>query len=76
MAMTAALWAQAELLVRTAQEPETARVMELGFNHGLSAYDAEFAALAAQKGVDLVTDDARLLRAVPGLTCPIDSFGR
>ena len=38
----------------------------LALEHGISAYDAVYAALAAEEGLPLVTADARLVRALAG----------
>ena len=46
-------------------------VMELVRDSDCSAYDCEFAALAKQLGVKLVTMDNKLLRAFPKLAIPL-----
>lgn len=46
-------------------EPD--RVLRLAVEHGLTAYDAEFAALASDLGVPLITTDRALLRALPDI---------
>jgi predicted nucleic acid-binding protein len=38
----------------------------LALDHGISAYDAVYVALAAEEGLPLVTADARLVRALAG----------
>lgn len=47
---------------------ESRHVMALVRDSDCSAYDCEFAALAKQLGVKLVTEDKKLLRAFPGCT--------
>jgi predicted nucleic acid-binding protein len=39
------------------------RILDLGVEHGLSAYDASYLELAARRGVPLATLDDRLVRA-------------
>lgn len=43
-------------------------VLAIAARHGVSAYDARFLALADQLGTRLVTEDAKLRAAAPGLT--------
>jgi len=54
-------------------EVDSDRVLELARDSRCTAYDCEFVALAAELGVSLVTNDAKLLAAFPGhavaLTC-------
>src|SRR6266850_3414535 len=45
-----------------------AAVLVLAARHRVSAYDARFLALADQLGSRLITEDARLRAAAPGLT--------
>jgi predicted nucleic acid-binding protein len=45
-----------------------ASVLSIAARHRVSAYDARFLALADQLGRRLVTEDARLRAAAPGLT--------
>jgi predicted nucleic acid-binding protein len=49
-------------------------VLELAVEHGLSAYDAQYAALAQRLGVELVTEDRRLLRALPAVAISMREF--
>jgi predicted nucleic acid-binding protein len=39
------------------------RILRLGIEHGLSAYDASYRELAMRRGLPLATQDERLLRA-------------
>ena len=39
------------------------RILRLGLEHGLSAYDASYLELAMRRGLPLATQDERLLRA-------------
>ena len=45
-----------------------ASVLATAVEHGVSAYDARFLALADQLGIRLVTEDSRLHSAAPALT--------
>jgi predicted nucleic acid-binding protein len=53
-------------------EPE--RVLRVAAEHGLTAYDAEFAALSQGLGVPLVTTDRELLRALPETAMTPEDF--
>ena len=58
--------AEAESLLSGAEhEVESQRVLELVRDSDCSAYDCEFVALAMRLRVNLVTMDAKLLRAFP-----------
>ncbi|MBN2416809.1 type II toxin-antitoxin system VapC family toxin [bacterium] len=52
----------------------SATILELVNRTGLSAYDGEFAALAGETGVPLVTTDKDILAAVPGTALSIEQF--
>ncbi|MEI8325490.1 MAG: type II toxin-antitoxin system VapC family toxin [Betaproteobacteria bacterium] len=61
-----AIQAEAEsLLAGSEYEVESVRVLELVRDSDCSAYDCEFVALAMQLNTQLVTMDAKLLRAFP-----------
>ncbi len=64
------------LLAHNERAPETARVLDVALEHGLSSYDAEFVALAEELGVPLVTDDRRVLKACADVAVSIDDFAR
>jgi predicted nucleic acid-binding protein len=58
--------AEAESLLAGGEYPvSTPEVLELVRQSDCSAYDCEFAALALQLGIPLVTMDAKLLKAFP-----------
>jgi predicted nucleic acid-binding protein len=46
--------------------------IEAALRFGVSAYDARFLVLARELRRPLVTEDARLRRAAPALTCSVD----
>jgi predicted nucleic acid-binding protein len=57
-------------------EAESREVLALAATTGCTAYDCEFAALAARLGVPLVTGDKALLRAFPKRALRIRDFLR
>lgn len=74
---TATAWARAEVLLGAGtREPETGRILHAALEWGLSAYDAEFVALAESLDVPLVTDDRRVLTACPASAVAIDAFAQ
>lgn len=59
---------EAETLLDGAEhEPDSRRVLELVQASDCSAYDCEFIALAEALGTTVVTMDAKLIRAFPGV---------
>ncbi|HVY07693.1 MAG TPA: type II toxin-antitoxin system VapC family toxin [Burkholderiales bacterium] len=64
--------AEAESLLAGGEHDVGSRsILELVRNSDCSAYDCEFAVLAAQLGVKLVTMDGKLLKAFPKLAQPL-----
>ena len=49
-------------------------VIDTALECGLTAYDAEFVALARALGVGLVTMDAAILRGAPDIAVPLEAF--
>ena len=49
-------------------------VIDTALECGLTAYDAEFVALARALGVSLVTMDAAILRGAPDVAVPLEMF--
>lgn len=68
-----ATWTEASTLIRDEPIAE-ARALLIALERGLTAYDAEFAALAEFLGARLVTVDRRLLRACPDLAVTPQAF--
>lgn len=64
----------ANRLVARVQDPDPAAVFELVRRHHLSAYDAQYAALALELGVPLVTQDKELLRKLPRTAVSMKGF--
>lgn len=52
-----------------------AEVLRLASSSGCTAYDCEFAVLATDLGVKLVTTDRQLLDAFPEVTVPLTDLG-
>ena len=72
-----AAWSDAEaLLSGREQAAEAVRILDAALHHTLSAYDAEFVALAEELGVPLVTGDRRVLKACPDVAVSIEDFAR
>lgn len=72
-----AAWDDAEaLLSGREQTAEAARILDAALRRTLSAYDAEFVALAEKLGVPLVTGDRRVLKACSDVAVSIDDFAR
>lgn len=60
------LWDEAlDLMAEGESEIEMAQALSLAIQRGVSAYDAQYAALAGRLGVPLVTEDQRLRKALP-----------
>jgi predicted nucleic acid-binding protein len=59
--------------IRWAPPPPSADVVAAALSGGLSAYDAEFVAVAQTAGVRLLTGDSAILRAYPSLTLSLRS---
>jgi predicted nucleic acid-binding protein len=66
--------AEAEAIVAGNEyEVESRRVLELVRDSDCSAYDCEFVALAARLGTQVVTMDAKLLKAFPKHTLALSA---
>jgi predicted nucleic acid-binding protein len=72
-----AAWEDAEALFSGREQAATAAsILDVALRHTLSAYDAEFVALAEGLGVPLVTGDRRVLKGCPGVAVSIEDFAR
>lgn len=69
------LWWQASTLLEgCGLEPDMPASLALAIERKISAYDAQYAALAHALGTVCVTQDRRLLEAAPEVTRSIDQF--
>ena len=60
------LWRNALALLGTReQQPDMEHALSLAIEHGISAYDAQYVALAAALGASLVSEDKKLQRLLP-----------
>jgi len=71
------LWREGVRLLASATRPaDMVLSLELAVERGVSAYDAQFIALAISLGVPCVTEDRRLLRAFPAVAVSMSAFCR
>jgi predicted nucleic acid-binding protein len=71
------LWREAVKLLAAATVPvDMPTALDLAVEHGVSAYDAQFIALAVALGVPCVTEDRILLRAFPRVAVSMRAFCR
>lgn len=71
------LWHTATaLLADSEQDADMTAALELATVYGISAYDAQFVALAQTLDVSLVTEDRRLLQIFTERAIPLSSFIR
>lgn len=68
----AGLLATAERSMRGLVNLPHARALKLAEEYGVSAYDARFLGAAQVLRTKLVTEDAKLRAAAPGLTCSLE----
>lgn len=69
------LWRRATLFFEAhGQEPDMESALELANRREISAYDAQFAALAIELGVPLVTEDRQVLNAFPEMAQVLAEF--
>jgi predicted nucleic acid-binding protein len=69
------IWSTATRLLASGEsEIDMNRALGLAVEHGLSAYDAQYLALALALGVPLVTEDRRLREILPRETLSMQGF--
>jgi len=75
LATTGRLWRRASRLLASSPKPvDMLLALELAARHNLSAYDAQFMALAVTLGVRCVTEDRALLKAFPEIAVSMRGF--
>ncbi len=62
------------LLGAREQQPEMEYALSLAIQHGISAYDAQYVALAASLDAQLVSEDKKLQRVLPGRVVSMTNF--
>lgn len=68
---TAVLQHAQEVLESGLQAPSHTDALAVAAHYRVTAYDARYLAFARDLGVPLVTEDAKLRRAAPALTCSL-----
>ena len=63
-----------QLLAPGEQSPDMMHALQLATRHAVSAYDAQYVALAMEHSVPLVTEDRRLLKTFPLTALSIGAF--
>lgn len=70
-------WAKASAqLAENEHEPSPGRVIDLSSRHRITAYDANFIALAMEMDVLCVTEDGELQKKFPTIAVSMDAFLR
>lgn len=69
-----AAWAKAPALLVAEQEPDLLTAMHLAVKLNISAYDAQYVALAQDLGTIVVTADRTLARRCPDLAASMQRF--
>ena len=61
-------------LIENECEPPASRVIDLVAKHAITAYDAQFIAVALEMGIPCVTEDRELQEKFPGIAISMDEF--
>jgi predicted nucleic acid-binding protein len=64
----------AGILVENESEPSPAKVIDLVAQHGITAYNGQFTALAMEMGILCVTEDGELQSKFPRVAVSMDDF--
>ena len=56
------------------REPAAADILRIALRDGITAYDAQFVAVAEEQGLRLVTSDRKLQRACPAVAVMVEDF--
>lgn len=69
------IWRNAIALIGSRErQPELERALSLAIEHGISAYDAQYVALAKANGIQLVSEDKKLQRSLPDRVVSMADF--
>jgi predicted nucleic acid-binding protein len=69
------VWEQAAALLTGAEEdPQPEQVLLLAAEHHVSAYDAQYVALAVSRKLRLLSEDRALQRKFPEIVCSLGDF--
>jgi predicted nucleic acid-binding protein len=61
-------------LARRERQADMGLALELAVQYGISAYDAQYIALAQQAGTYCITEDGRLIRIFPAIAMSMEDF--
>lgn len=77
MAEAKTIMAQGEALMKNKEfELDSASILEMIENSTLSAYDCEYVVLAKKLGINLITNDKKILESFPDLAVSLESYGQ
>jgi predicted nucleic acid-binding protein len=77
MAEAKTIMAQAEALMKNKEfELDSASILKMIENSTLSAYDCEYVVLAKKLGINLITNDKKILKSFPDLAVSLESYGQ
>jgi predicted nucleic acid-binding protein len=77
MAEAKTIMAQAEALMKNKEfELDSTSILKMIWNSTLSAYDCEYVVLAKKLGVNLITNDRKILKSFPNLAVSLESYGQ
>ncbi|MGO8989513.1 MAG: type II toxin-antitoxin system VapC family toxin [bacterium] len=63
-----------KILVENECEPSASKVIDLVAQHGITAYDGQFVAVALEMGISCLTADRELQEKFPGVAISMDEF--
>lgn len=77
MAEAKTIMAQAEALMKNKEfELDSASILKMIENSTLSAYDCEYVVLAKKLGINLITNDKKILKSFPDLAVSLENYGQ
>ena len=77
MAEAKTIMAQGEALMKNKEfELDSASILKMIENSTLSAYDCEYVVLAKKLGINLITNDKKILKSFPDLAVSLESYGQ